>query len=170
MNLFKFRIIGPDSTYREDFKVSLNTGQVDIKYKDIHYRGYKNQAFKKDRGFFDRLFSGIKTDYYMIFTEKNPASKDKQEPIQVQPPDITINIEQDKQQYLISTSSLLYKVYKYNGAKKAYDDEFKEQRDFNVPIWAIMIVVLVLVALAVFGAEYMGLINFLPQIGPKVIK
>lgn len=167
-NLFKFIIIGKENNFHKDEKVDLYVDKLSIKFNGNQYEGFKNRAFMKTKGFLDRQLSGINREYWMIFTEKTDKGKDP--PVQVKPPDVTTPVkDKNGDSYLMATSSLLYKVYKYRGADRAFKDEFKESREFDFPVWAIMIVVLVLVALAVFAAEYLGWIDFVPTIG-KVAK
>lgn len=167
-NIFRFVIIGTEGNHHEDHEVDTSTSDKEIIFNGVTYKGHRERAFFEEHNFFDKQLSGIAKTYYMIFYEK--LDKKQYDPVQVKAPDVTETIKQGSESFLVITSSLLYKVYKYKGAKKAYEKEFKEQAVFDFPIWAIMIAVMVIVALGVIAAEYMGFIDIVKGFGAAAAK
>lgn len=57
-----------------------------------------------------------------------------------------------------NSSLILWKVKKYRGVKQGVEDQFKEPRGFDLPNWALIIVVLALLAAGVVMLRQLGYI------------
>ena len=147
-------VIGSRSHYYYSTETSAEI--IEIKHKGTKYKARKDQAYREDYNFFEKLFNDRKCEYHLIFYEQTEEQKkEKIEPTSVRP--IDINTKTENKQFI--TANLLYRVWKYRGVKPAFKDEFKEPSNVNIPTWAIVIVVIVFVVVGGFIAYQSGVLE-----------
>lgn len=98
-------------------------------------------------GIGDKLISRIKNRYLFLYRipQKNSKQKNDPEPTIIKQAQIPTN-----------SSLILWKVKKYRGVKEGIEDQFKEPRQFEIPSWALVIVVIALLILGVVLLDSMG--------------
>lgn len=156
--LYNVIIIGPRthdyySTEDENSKINIADNMISLTHDSVEYIARKDQAYRFDYNLIEKLINKRDCEYSLIFYEAK--DKDKEPPQSVRPPDINTKVE--GKQFI--TSNLLYRVWKYRGVKPAFRDEFKEPVQFNVPTWAIVIVVIVFVVAGGFIALKSGALD-----------
>lgn len=110
-------------------------------------------------GFGDKLFRRIKNRYLFLFRKpsKTPKAKDIPQPMIIKRAEIPVN-----------SCLILWKVKKYRGVKEGIEDQFKEPAQFNIPSWALIVVVIAMLILGVILLDQMG--YFSPDEAVKAAK
>lgn len=161
--LYTVIIIGPRSHdyYTSEgmgAKVKVKNGIISVEHNKETYSARQDQAYRNDYNLIEKIIQKRDREYILIFYEKK--ENEKETPQALRPPDINQKTEGDHQ---FITSNLLYRVWKYRGVKPAFRDEFKEPVSFNVPTWAIVIVVLVFVVVGIYLAYQSGALDLALQ-------
>lgn len=142
---FKLVVFTEGKTYRE-----TKTSDNDEETFSIDSREYpckKVDAWITPLQWGDRLLKRIEARYLFLYRLPKKTAQQKGEPEPV-----ILNKGKEAE----NSSQILWKVKKYRGVKEGIEDQFKQPAAFNIPSWALIVVVIALLLLGVVLLEQMG--------------
>jgi hypothetical protein len=135
--------------------------EISFEFEDVEYKGNIRKAWTVESGLFRRKF-----EYWLIFykVDKETFKKSKKEWVDpVLPIDQAKLVDgserRTKTKFQFITANLLYQIEKYRGVNPAFKEEFKIDRQFDVPRWAIIPVLIVLISASVLILWRVGAID-----------
>lgn len=149
-NWFKIVIFRENHSpiYRQ-LKTELNRFSITIG-NNIVYEASTDQAWKIEPQLLDKFLNRVAGRYLFLFRAPtiDPKTKKPTDPEILSRAAIPIN-----------SSEVLYKVKKYRGVRQGIEDQFRQPSSFNVPPWALIVVLIALLLLGVVLADQLGLLE-----------
>ena len=147
---FKMFVLDEGQTHFQE-KEDHDKDEIQFEFDGVTYKGNTKLSWKKERGLFRKRY-----EHWLIFYKSTPAKLKESKKTWVDPvlpPDDAQMIKgSDKtqgSQFQFITADLLFKIKRYRGVNPAFKDEFKLDRQWDVPQWAIIPVLIILIAVSV---------------------
>lgn len=115
------------------------------------YEGSIKDCWIYPLNWIDKNLSRIDAKYLALFIEPQPDPKKKGSILAPECLSIPVQPAND--------SDILWRVKKYRGVDKAIESQFKQSGGLGIPSWALILIVLVVIAGAAIAAQQAGIIH-----------